>query len=89
MTNTTPSQTALENDISALRDRLARSIDELADRAAPKNVVARQKESAKASFYNATRTPDGQLRTDRVAIAAALVVGVVALKIISSRRNRW
>jgi hypothetical protein len=88
MSNGTPSQSALENDISALRDRLAQTIDELTVRAAPQNVVNRQKEQAKASFYSATHTDTGEVRMDRAAIAAAVVIGLVALKVISKRRSR-
>ena len=91
MSNDNPSMTKLENDIITTRDRLAQTIDELTVRAAPKNVVARQKEQAKASLTQATRTESGELRMDRVAIAAAAVVGVVVLKIISSSRKhkKW
>ena len=62
MSNDNPSMTKLENDIVTTRDRLAQTIDELTVRAAPKNVVARQKEQAKASFTAATRTESGELR---------------------------
>ena len=91
MSNDTPSMTRLENDIITTRDRLAQTIDELSVRAAPKNVVARQREQAKASFTAATRTESGELRMDRVAIAAAAVVGLVVLKVISSNRKakKW
>lgn len=91
MSNDNPSMTKLENDIVTTRDRLARTIDELSVRAAPKNVVARQKEQAKATFTNATRTESGELRMDRVAIAAATVVGLIVLKVISSNRKhkKW
>ncbi|WP_068252341.1 DUF3618 domain-containing protein [Janibacter corallicola] len=88
MSNENPSMTKLENDIVTSRDRLAQTIDELAERAAPKNVFARQKEQAKASFDNATRTESGELRMDRVAIAGAVVGGIILLKLISSRRSK-
>ncbi|QNF95868.1 DUF3618 domain-containing protein [Janibacter sp. YB324] len=83
--------TKLENDIITTRDRLAQTIDELTVRAAPKNVVARQKAQAKAFFAQATRTESGELRMDRVAIAAAAVVGLVVLKAISTSRKhkKW
>lgn len=87
MSTNPPSETKLENDIAEARARLSRTIDELTDRAAPKNVAARQAESAKASFQSATRTPSGDLRTDRVAIAAAVVVGLVVLGVLRSRRK--
>ncbi|WP_068266675.1 DUF3618 domain-containing protein [Janibacter limosus] len=91
MSNDNPSMTRLENDIVTTRDRLAQTIDELSVRAAPKNVIARQKEQARASFTNATRTESGELRMDRVAIAAAAVVGLVVLKIVSANRKhkKW
>lgn len=91
MSNDNPSMTRLENDIVTTRDRLAQTIDELSVRAAPKNVIARQKEQAKATFTNATRTDSGELRMDRVAIAAAAVVGLVVLKIVSANRKhkKW
>ena len=59
MSNENPSITKLENDIVTTRDRLAQTIDELSVRAAPKNVVARQKESLKTSFDGAVRTESG------------------------------
>lgn len=91
MSNDNPSMTKLENDIVTTRDRLAQTIDELSVRAAPKNVIARQKEQAKTTFANATRTESGELRMDRVAIAAAAVVGLVVLKIVSANRKhkKW
>ena len=80
--------TKLENDIVTTRDRLARTIDDLTVRAAPKNVVDRQKAQAKASFTKATRTESGELRMDRVAIAAATVVGLIVLKVVASNRKQ-
>ncbi|KRE37775.1 hypothetical protein ASG73_09045 [Janibacter sp. Soil728] len=88
MSNDNPSMTKLENDIVTTRDRLAQTIDELSVRAAPKNVIARQKEQAKVTFTKATRTESGELRMDRVAIAAAAVVGLVVLKIVSANRKQ-
>ena len=84
----------LENDIVTTRDRLAQTIDELAEQAAPKNVIQRQKEQAKASFDSAARTESGELRMDRVAMAAAVVGGIVLLKVVSGarkkkKRNDW
>ncbi len=88
MSNENPSMTKLENDIVTTRDRLAQTIDELTVRAAPKNVIDRQKSQAKASFDKATRTESGELRMDRVAIAAAAVGAVIVLKIVSSQRKQ-
>ena len=88
VSNDTPSMTKLENDIVTTRDRLAQTIDELTVRAAPKNVLERQKVQMKASFDKATRTESGELRMDRVAMAAAAVGAVVVLKVISSNRKQ-
>ncbi|WP_277452219.1 DUF3618 domain-containing protein [Janibacter sp. DB-40] len=91
MSNENPSITKLENDIVTTRDRLAQTIDELSVRAAPKNVVARQKESLKASVDSAVRTESGELRMDRVAMAAAAVGAVIVLKMVSTSRKhkKW
>lgn len=80
--------TKLENDIVTTRDRLARTIDELTQRAAPQNVIARQKAAAKASFDSAARTESGELRMDRVALAAGVVGAIVVLKLVSGRRKK-
>ena len=91
MSNDTPSITKLENDIAATRDRLAQTIDELTVQASPKTIVARQKASAKASFDSAVRTESGELRMDRVAMAAAAVGAVIVLKMVSTSRKhkKW
>lgn len=91
MSNDNPSMTKLENDIVTTRDRLAQTIDELTVRAAPKNVIDRQKTQAKASFTNATRTESGELRMDRVGMAAAAVGAVIVLAIVSRQRKakKW
>ena len=46
---------------------------------------------AQASFTNATRTESGELRMDRVGMAAAAVGAVVVLAIVSKRRKakKW
>lgn len=90
MSNENPSMTKLENDIVTTRDRLAQTIDDLTVRAAPKNVIDRQKAQVKESFTKATRTESGELRMDRVAMAAAAVGAVIVLKIVSSnRKKKW
>lgn len=91
MSNDNPSITKLENDIATTRDRLARTIDELTVQASPKNVIARQKAAAKAAFDKNVKTESGELRMDRVAMAAAAVGVVIVLKVISSNRKskKW
>jgi anti-sigma-K factor RskA len=78
----------LQAQIEAARSRLAGTIDELAFRAQPQQIVARQKESVRASFAQATHTEDGSLRAERIAavlaVVAALAIGLGLLR----RRRR-
>ena len=66
---------ALEADIAARRDRLARTIDELTQRVSPRNILQRQTDAAKARFADVAHTPEGDLRVERL----AAIVAVVAL----------
>ncbi len=81
------SLTALENDITATRDRLARSIDELTERVRPENLVGSQVARAKQGFYNVTHDERGEVRTERLAITGAVVVGLIVLKVVIGRRR--
>lgn len=58
----------IEAELAASRSRLAGTIDELAFRAQPKEIAKRQTESARLALTDATRTADGDLRNDRVAM---------------------
>lgn len=66
----------LEAEIAARRDRLAQTIDELAQRVNPKNILHRQTDLAKARFADAATTPEGDLRVERVAAVVAVVAVV-------------
>ena len=68
-TKTSPD--AIEAEIAATRAHLAATIDELSVRAKPKEIVRRKVESAKAGLVEATHTPEGELRMERVAALAA------------------
>jgi hypothetical protein len=74
----------IQAQIEAARARLSGTIDELAYRAQPQQIVARQKASAKASFLQATHDEDGALRTERIAavlaVIAALAIGMGLLR---------
>src|SRR5665647_473753 len=89
---TTPaalSPDAIEAEIAQTRAHLASTIDELTVRAHPREIVRRQKESAKAKFVDATHTPEGDLRVERVgAMAAAGSVVVLVLAILHRRHRR-
>lgn len=71
----------LEKDIQQTRARLASTIDELAYRLTPGNLVKREVEAAKVSFNHATRTNDGQVRYEVVVPVVAVVAGLMALAI--------
>jgi hypothetical protein len=78
---------ALEAEISARRDRLAKTIDELTYRVSPKTILNRQAEAAKARFADVATTPEGDLRVERIAAAVA-VVAVVGGWLIYRRLHR-
>ena len=89
MSNDTPVPTsipALEADIAARRAHLAQTVDELARKATPQAIVKRQTEDVKARFAAATTTPDGDLRTER--IAAVVLAGLALLSLVLFRRSR-
>lgn len=82
----TPDQ--IEAEIAQTRAHLASTIDELTIRAQPREILRRQKESVEARLVDATRTPEGDLRVERLgALAAAGAVVVVVLAILH-RRHR-
>lgn len=72
----------IEAEIERTRKRLAVTVDAIADRVRPANVVRRTVDSAKGALVE----PDGTVRTTRV---AALTVGVLAVVGLSMwRRSR-
>jgi hypothetical protein len=73
----------IERDIEATRNRLAGTIDEISDRVKPANVIARLKEKAREQVVN----PDGSLRVDRVAGAAAAAVSALGLVVLRIKRR--
>ena len=86
---TSTSPAAIEAEIVETRARLASTIDELVVRAKPKEIARRRVASAKAGFAEATHTPEGDLRVERVgalAAGAAVLVGL-ALAIMHRRHH--
>ncbi len=71
--NRSPDQ--LVDDIEVVRERLAATIDQITDRANPKNAARRRFEDLKARFVNA----DGSPRVEAIAPVAGAAVGAVAL----------
>ena len=71
----------IEADIAATRVRLASTVDELVDRAHPKNVAKRQVEQAKAQVFDES----GQLRTQKLIAVGGAVVGVIGVLLVIRR----
>jgi hypothetical protein len=65
----------IEADIERTRERLAGTVDAIADRVKPVNVARRAADSAKAQVVDA----DGNLRVQRVAVLAVVVAGAAGL----------
>jgi hypothetical protein len=81
------SPAALEREIQDRRDHLAATIDELTARAKPKEIARRSAAEATRRFRSLTHTPEGELRTERLA-AVAGAVAVVGGVLIFLRRRR-
>jgi prenyltransferase beta subunit len=79
---------AIEAEIAETRAHLASTIDELAVRARPTEIARRQAASAKARFMEATHTPEGDLRVERVGAVAAGAAVLLALAILHIRHHR-
>jgi len=77
----------IEAQIEKTRAHLASTIDELAVRAQPGEILRRQKESARAKLVEATHTPEGDLRVERLGAIAAAGVAVVVLLAVLHRRH--
>ena len=75
----TPDQ--IEAEIAATRERLASTVDELVDRAHPRNVVKHQVEQARSQVFDA----EGNLRTEKIATVAGALAGVIVLLLLVRR----
>lgn len=74
--NRTPD--ALVRDIEAARDRLAVTIDQIVERAHPKNAAKRTLGKVKSRFVD----DDGSPRLENIAPVAGGIVGVAALIVV-------
>ena len=79
----TPSVADLQAEVAAAREELASSLAELKSRTQPKALVARGGRSVLGFFTDEF----GGVRPERVAIAGAVVVGVIALNVLLRRRR--
>ena len=71
----------IEAEIEATRARLASTVDELVDKAHPRNVAKRQVEQARSQVYDA----QGNLRTEKIATIAGAVAGVIVVLLVVRR----
>lgn len=74
----TPDQITAE--IAETRERLAATIDNLVDRAAPKTILSRQLESIKSRFVKPDGSPDVQMIGKVAGGVVGFVVLVVAIR---------
>ena len=87
MSQTSTSTAAVEQEIRAARTRLEDTVNELAYRAQPAVIVERQRQRLKARLDAAIRTPDGDLRVERVGGAAAAAVALLVVVVLVRRRG--
>ena len=78
---------ALEAEITARRERLATTIDELTDRISPRSILHRQTEAAKGRFADVATTPEGELRVERIAAVVAVVAVIGGLVLYRRLRH--
>ena len=83
MSTPQPSVSQLQDDVVSAREQLTSSIAELKAAAAPQALAARAGNAAVGVFRN----EDGSVRVERVAIVAAVVIGVVGLRLLTRRRK--
>lgn len=81
------SAAAIEKAIDERRAHLAATIDELAYRAKPQEIAKRATASLQARVREVTHTPDGQLRTERLAAVGGAVAVVLGLMVYLRRRR--
>ena len=79
----------LEAAIAARRDHLAETVDELVQRAQPAALARSSVRGVGRGLTGATHTPDGELRTERIAAVLGAVLAIlVAVLVVRSRRRR-
>ena len=75
---------AIEHDIEQTRERLARTIDQLADRTNPKNVVKREVRSIRRTFVD----DQGNPRTENILKVVGGVAGFVVVLVVIRKVTR-
>jgi hypothetical protein len=77
----------LEQEIQARRDHLASTIDELTNRAKPKEVARRSAIGVQRKLQSFTHTPDGQLRSERLGAIGGAVLVIAGVMVFIRRRR--
>ena len=76
----------IEAQIAQRRDQLAKNVDALLYEVQPKVIVGRQKVKAQQKVRLMTHTPDGQLRTERIAgVLGATAVALIGIGLLRRR----
>lgn len=78
-----PSVVDLQAEVAAAREELAASLAELKSQTQPKALVERGGRTVTGLFTDEF----GGIRPERVAIAGAIVIGVIALNVLLRRRR--
>lgn len=78
----------LEREIARRRAQLADTVNQLAARARPHEVARRGLADLRGKLDAATRTEDGQVRSERVGAIAAAVALLMLVLIWRGRRSR-
>jgi Protein of unknown function (DUF3618) len=79
------STSEIEADLAASRDRLARTVDELAFRASPAELKRRQVESLKSKAQHLAFDEHGNPRLDKAAVVLGSVAGLALLLGVARR----
>jgi hypothetical protein len=78
---------AIEDLIARRRESLATTIDELVVRVHPREVARRTVADAKGRVRTFATTPEGGLRTERLAAVAGAVAALVTIVLLLRRRR--
>lgn len=88
-TQTARSPKEIEADLAATRNRLARTVDELAYKVSPQTLKANALASLKTSANDAAFDPDGNLRYDRLAkVLGGAAGGAIVLGLLRRTFNK-
>lgn len=83
MSTPAPSVEQLQADVQSAREQLSTTLGELKQATQPA-ALAKQAGDAAIGMFKAA---DGSIRVERVAIVAAVVVGLVGLRLLTRRRR--